>query len=70
MKAVLLAVFLLTIPPLVDGAECKGESPCKACKDCSKCRYCSPKNPQAGSCGTLRDQDAEAARRRIRKQRQ
>lgn len=47
---------------------CTGEDPCKVCHDCSKCRYCSPKNPQHGSCGVIRDQDAAAARRRMEKQ--
>lgn len=69
MKPLLLLASLLgclAVNPAV-ARECKGDDPCKACRDCSACKYCDPKNPKGGSCGVLRDQGGDAARKRVLK---
>lgn len=54
----LMLILCLSAASAVAGV-CKGADPCKACRDCSACWYCGPKNPKGGSCGTLRNQNAD-----------
>jgi hypothetical protein len=67
MKPLLFVAFLLS-GTTAHAGRCVGADPCKQCHDCSQCAWCSPRNPQGGSCGVLRDQNAEAARKRLQKQ--
>jgi len=45
------------------GRRCTGKDPCPVCRDCSACKYCHPKTGK-GSCGVMRDQSGDEARRR------
>ena len=64
MRYTALLFLLLLAASAAFGGVCKGEDPCKACKDCSRCKFCDPSRPGHGSCGTMRDQSGDEARRR------
>jgi hypothetical protein len=68
MRACALLLVGLLIAARADVGVCTGADPCRVCKDCSQCLHCSPKNPRGGSCGVLRAQNAEAAKKRMKKQ--
>lgn len=63
MARLLIVLAFLAAP--LSAAVCQGDDPCKACRDCTKCAHCTSGK---GSCGVIRAQTAEAARKRLQKQ--